>query len=72
MFNWLFRDRERVESDMVTLYFNGCKISFIDKAETIRAKRYDFSQFGPIVSYSGINADQVVSAYLAVRRKPNV
>jgi len=72
MFNWLFRDKERekAEAKTVTLYFNGCKISFIDRAETIRAKRYDFSQFGPIVSWSGENAETVVTGASAIKRSP--
>ena len=62
--------KKKKEFTPVTLYFNTVKIQFIDKSETIRAKRYDFSQFGPIVSGEGEGWELVAEGYNNIVRKP--
>lgn len=63
--------KKKKEFTPVTLYFNTVKIQFIDKSETIRAKRYDFSQFGPIISGEGEGWELVAAGYNTIRNKPN-
>lgn len=37
----------------ITLFFQSASISFIGDYNDILAKRYDFSQFGPVISGEG-------------------
>ena len=62
--------KKKKEFTPVTLYFHTVKIQFIDKSETIRAKRYDFSQFGPIISGEGEGWELVAEGYNNIVRKP--
>ena len=55
---------------MITLFFNSTQISFIGTSEQIRAKRYDFSQFGPIVSGEGEGWENVARGSLDRQSKP--
>ena len=48
-----------MNDNRITLFFNSVSISFIGTAEQIRGKRYDFSQFGPIISGIGKDWDLV-------------
>lgn len=56
---------------MITLYFNTVKIQFIGTAEQIRAKRYDFSQFGPIIGGEGKGWELVAAGQNAIRNNAN-
>lgn len=53
--------------ERITLYFNTVCISFIDTAERIRAKRYDFSQFGPIISGTGKDWEVVARGCMSIK-----
>jgi len=61
---------DELKDKRITLYFNAVSISFIGTAEQIRAKRYDFSQFGPIISGTGENWEMVVRGYTGVKNDP--
>lgn len=62
--------KKKKEFTPVTLYFNAVKIQFIDKSETIRAKRYDFSQFGQIIGGEGEGWELVAAGQNAIMNKP--
>lgn len=54
----------------ITLYFNNVVISFIGTPEQIKAKGYDFSQFGPLLAGDGEGWEKVVDGYSATNTPP--
>lgn len=56
--------------DQITLFFSDVVLSFIGTAEQIRAKRYDFTQFGPIISGEGKDWEVVVRGSMAIKGPP--
>jgi len=46
--------------DQVTLFFSDVVLSFMGTAEQIRDKRYNFTQFGPIIGGEGENWELIL------------
>ena len=52
-------------NEPITLFFQNICISFYDTADRIRAKRYDFSQFGEVIDGEGDGWQSVVMGIMA-------
>lgn len=54
----------------ITLFFQSVRISFMETSEMIRGKRYDFSQFGPLIGGEGDGWEDVAAGFAAASCKP--